>query len=64
MSLMKSMYRVQRFSTMLMFLGTQEKTMLKSAIDIMENRVKQDGGEKTMQNEISQLRSQYRCTQL
>ena len=49
---------------MLMFLGTQEKTMLKSAIDIMENRVKQDGGEKTMQNEISQLRSPVSYTHL
>ena len=62
---MKSMSRVQRFSTMLMFLGTQEKTMLRSIIDVMENRVKQDGGgERTLQNEINQLRSQYRCTPL
>jgi len=64
MTLLKSMHRVQRFSTMLMFLGTQEKTLLKSSMDTLESRAKQDGCEKTVFNEISQLRSQYRCSPL
>jgi len=64
MSLMKHMFRVQRFSTNLMFLSTQEKALLKTTVDILENRVKHDGAEKAAYNEISQLRSQYRCASL
>lgn len=63
MLLMKHMYRVQRFSTNLMFLGTAEKTLLKTTIDILDNRVKQECSvDRSLQNEISQLRLQYHCS--
>lgn len=59
--LLKSLCKVSRFVTMLMFLNTTEKTLLRSAIDQLEVRVKQSN-EKSLLPEVNALKSSYHCS--
>lgn len=60
-SILKHVSRTSRFVMMLMFLSTADKTLLKTTVDLLEVRVKQNG-EKTLQNDISNIRAAYKCS--
>ena len=59
--LLKNLSRTSRFAMMLMFLSTQDKTLLKTTVDLLETRVKQNG-DKNVSADVSNLRTSYRCS--
>jgi len=59
--LLKSLCKASRFVTMLMFLNTTEKSVLRSTVEALEVRAKQSS-EKHLLNDVTSLRVSYQCS--
>ena len=58
--LMKHLSRTSRFVTILLFLNTSDKSLLKTTIELLETRAKSIE-DKTLKQDVNNLRMTYRC---
>jgi len=59
--LLKSLCKASRFVTMLLFLNTREKALLRATLDALEARAKQSS-ERSLLVDVSSLRASYQCS--